>query len=83
MGRQQAALGVVPAQQCLVTDDAAISELDDRLVERLEFVAAQRMAQVALHVQQRQCLAAQAVVEQRGAMAAAILRVVHRRVGIA
>jgi hypothetical protein len=41
------------------------------------------VAQIAFHIQQRQRFAAQTIVEHRCAMTSAILRVVHRRVGIA
>ena len=81
--QQQPALGMVPAQQRLVADGTAIGQRHDGLVVRHELVADQRVAQVALHVQQRQRLASQAVVEHGGAMAATVLGVVHRRVGVA
>src|ERR1700754_833661 len=73
---------MAPAEQRLVTDDTAVLEIDERLIERHELVARERTAQVAFQFQQRKGLAAQAIVEHGGAMAAFVLRAVHRRVGV-
>ena len=50
-GREQPALGVLPAHQRLEAADRAVAEADDRLVDDAQLVALERAAQVALGLQ--------------------------------
>ncbi len=75
--------GQAPAQQRFRTDDAAVAQVDLRLIEHDQLVALQRTAQLAL---QHQPLDRGRVHLRRiegEAVAAVLLRVVHRRVGVA
>ena len=82
-GRDVAVPGQPPAQQGLGADDAAVAQVDFRLVADIELVALQRAAQLAL---QHQPLDRRGVhlrgVEGEG-VAAVLLGVVHGRVGVA
>ena len=82
-GRNVAVARQPPAQQRFGADDAAVAQVDLRLVADHELVAFQRAAQLAL---QHQPLDRRGIhlrrVEGEG-VAAVLLGVVHRRIGVA
>ena len=80
---EQAALGMVPAHQRLEADDLAAAQRDDRLVVELELVAVERVAQLALDLEAAHGPRPHLRVEDLAAAAAALLRPVHRGVGVA
>ena len=82
-GVEQAALGMVPAHQRLEADDLAAAQGDHRLVVQLELVAVERVAQLALGLEPAHGAGPHLGVEDLAAPAPALLRPVHRRVGVA
>ena len=82
-GRHDAVALPVPAQQRLGADHAAVGQADDRLVQQLELVALDGLAQRGLEVEAGGDLLLQLVAEQLDAGAAEVLGPVHRGVGVA
>ena len=83
LGRDQAHGGVAQACQRLDTDDAAAARRDDRLEARLEGLRGERAHEGALCLEALHGLLVEALVEQGGAIAAALLGGIQSRVGIA
>ena len=84
LGRvEQAALGVLPADQRLEAADLAGAEVDDRLVVERQLVAVERVAQLAFDLEPAHRTGPHLGVEEHAAGAAAFLGPVHRRVGVA
>ena len=82
--RQHDALaGVAPAHERLDGHDAALVEVDERLVVELELVALERVAQVVLEREALDHAAADVLVEELVARAAQVLGALHRHVGVA
>jgi hypothetical protein len=82
VGDQQAARGVLPAEQRLIADDPTGGHRDLRLVEQAQLAALERPVQRALERQTVHGVAAADLVEQLRARAAAALGPVHRGVGV-
>ena len=84
LGRvEQAALGVLPADQRLEAGDLAGAQADHRLVVERELVAVERVAQLAFDLEPAHRAGPHLGVEEDAAGAAAFLGPVHRRVGVA
>ena len=84
VGRVELAVaGVVPADQGLERGHLAAREVDHRLVVEDELVAFDPLAQLALGLEPAQRAGPHLGVEELAAGAAAFLRPVHRRVGVA
>ena len=81
--QQQAAFGVLPPQQRLDAGHAPRGQVDHRLVVDAQLAAPQRTAQRVLDVETIDGAGAHRVVEHDPTCPAAILRLVHRGVGIA
>ena len=80
---EQAALGVLPADQRLEPGDLAAAQADDRLVVEDQLVAFERVAQLALDLEPAQGAGPHLGVEELAARAAAFLGPVHGGVGVA
>lgn len=80
--RDQPALGMLPAQQGLDTDDAALAQIQLRLVIDLQFLTRQGMAQALFHGQPFQAAGVHVVGVELDIVAAALLGPIHRRVGV-
>ena len=81
-GADQAAVGVVPAQQRLHGDDRSVAQLDDRLVVELELLSLDRAPQVVLDLHVLDHAGAHHLVEDLVAAAAALLGAVEGRIGV-
>ena len=77
------AVGDLPAQQCLGAGDAAAAKVELRLVPQRELVSLDGPAKLALEADPRERRDVHPLLEIHVAPAAALLRAVHRRVGIA
>ncbi len=84
LGRvEQAALGVLPADQRLEAGDLAGAQVDHRLVVEGELLAVERVPQLPFDLQPAHRAGPHLGVEEDAAGAAALLGPVHRRVGVA
>ncbi len=81
-GLHQADAGPVPAQQRLDADHGTVPQAHDRLEVQHHLVGPQGLAQGVLHLEAGHRLVPQADVEQGRAVAAPLLGVVHRQVGV-
>ena len=82
-GIEQAASGCLPADERLDPDDVPVGQVDDGLVVEPELVAILRSAQQRLERRPLADRLAQARPEDLVAALAAVLRLVHREVGVA
>ena len=80
--REQSALGVLPADECLGADHLAGVEVHERLVEEPQLATLESVLKLLLDRQLLYGALAHRHVEQLGSRAAALLRAVHRRVGV-
>src|SRR3954469_19712271 len=84
LGRaDDAVAGTVPADERLDADQALVGDVEDRLVVDAELLALDGAAQVALGAQPDERVVAHLLVEELVAPASALLRLVHRGVGLA
>src|SRR4051812_8310659 len=84
LGRcDDAVAGAIPADERLDADQALVGDVEDRLVVDAELLALDGAAQVALGAQPDERVLAHLLVEELVAPAAALLRAVHRGVGLA
>ncbi len=74
---------MAPSEQGFGPDELAVGEPDRRLVEEPELVAVERVAQCPLGLEANDHMGAQGRVEDLGACPAALLRSVHRGIGVA
>ncbi len=81
-GREQAALGVLPADQCLGADHLAVVEVHERLVEEPQLAALETVLELLLDRELLDGALAHRHVEQLRARASALLGAVHGRVSI-
>ena len=82
-GRNVAVAGQAPAQQRLGADHAAGAQIHLGLIQDHQFVALQRAPQLALQHQPLDRRGIHAGHVERAGIAAVLLRVIHRRIGIA
>jgi hypothetical protein len=81
--RQQAALGVTPAQQCLEPADLLVDDADEGLVMHLELAARERIAHRELFRPLLLEMMVHARVVEAEGIAAAFLGAVERDIGVA
>ncbi len=81
-GRDEAAIGMVPAKQRLGADQGPGFSVGFRLVMEFELIGVQRLANLVLHIKAVQRLRAHGLGEELEIIAAGKLGAVHRRVGI-
>src|SRR5262249_13179672 len=82
-GRNQAALRMLPAQQCLKSADVAAGQIDEWLIVEFEFVALERLAQVELELAPILHLRIHLRLEEMVGTASIGLRAVQRHIGVA
>ena len=82
-GRDQALLGMAPADQRLEAADLVAREIDDRLVVQLELAGRQRLAQVVLHGAARLHLRVHLRLEEAEGAAPVALGAIERQIGVA
>ena len=81
--QEQAALRVLPADQCLESGDVAVVDGDDRLVKDHELVARQRPPEIVFETERGHHLTVHLVVEDREAVSPHGFGSVHGGIGIA
>jgi hypothetical protein len=82
-GHDHGAAGRMPAQQRLEAGDGAVAQLEERLVLELEFVVLERAAQRVVEGEALLRRDVHVLREELVVAAPHVLRVVHRRVGVA